>query len=145
MAMPNYLKGMTLERVWHIAVASVALARARLEIYFRSPAGVTAKLRRGFGRLQDQALSPTDEAWLERTAWAIQGVGRRLPWRSDCLVRVLAADWLVRRRGLEPQIFMQAGRLADGRFEAHAWLNCCGREITGGPSSVLQELTMQDR
>lgn len=133
-----------LRRWARVAPAALALARARVELCLLSEEEVLARLRRGGGAAR--APGARDGPWLEQTAWALRGVARRLPWRTDCLVRVLAADRLVRRRGLTPLIGLQAGR-SGGCFAAHVWLSCGGTDLTGGPLPGLAELfrTGQER
>ena len=48
--------------------------------------------------------------------------------RGNCLSQSLALTWLLRRRGLEPTLRLGA-RLADGKFDAHAWVEHDGRVL----------------
>ena len=124
--------------------AATALLRARLMLASSSPKLVMARLQAHNGPPGNEHAAEADRAWLRDAAWAIQGMAPRLPWRTDCLVRVLAAERLVRRRGLVPRINFQAGRDAAGRFEAHAWLQCGGIAISGGPAPHLADLSAPD-
>lgn len=66
---------------------------------------------------------------------AVDKVGDRLPWRSSCLVRALAARALLRRRGIACVLHFGVGRDDDG-FKAHAWLEAGGGHVCGGREAV---------
>ncbi len=51
----------------------------------------------------------------------VDGVARRLPWRFSCLERSLAALWLSRLGGEQPEMIVGVARSGD-RIRAHAWL-----------------------
>jgi hypothetical protein len=65
--------------------------------------------------------------------WAITATAARLPVAATCLVQALAADAMLRRKGLEPALFIGV-RIRDGAvpFEAHAWVECEGGVAIGG-------------
>ena len=64
--------------------------------------------------------------------WAITTVAARLPW-ATCLVQALAADAILRRRGLtsELRIGVRVRGNSDVPFKAHAWVECGGTVVTG--------------
>ena len=64
--------------------------------------------------------------------WAITTVAARLPW-ATCLVQALAADAILRRRGLtsELRIGVRVRGNSDAPFKAHAWVECGGTVVTG--------------
>jgi len=68
----------------------------------------------------------------ERTAWAIEGVGRRLPWISTCLTRAIAAELLIATDTAPGQIRIGIRRDACGALESHAWFEQDGRILVGG-------------
>ena len=51
-------------------------------------------------------------------------------WPAKCLAQALAGSCLLRRAGLTPTLTL--GVALDGRFDAHAWLECGGEIVTGG-------------
>ena len=73
--------------------------------------------------------------------WAITAVAPRFP-SATCLVQALAADAILRRRGLAPELHI--GVRADGnsarRIEAHAWVECDG-SVAIGSIEHLSEFT----
>ena len=77
--------------------------------------------------------------------WAIGAAGRRLPW-ATCLVQALAADAMLRRRGIGAEIRFGVRMLPDGDLpiEGHAWVECEGGATIGvaddpSPFAVLTE------
>jgi hypothetical protein len=68
----------------------------------------------------------------ERVAWAIEAVGRRLPWISTCLVRALAADLLLSGPEGRGGVKIGVTRSEDGTLAAHAWYERGGRIVVGG-------------
>lgn len=106
-----------------IAVAELALARVTLAAAL-DPAGLAPA---SGGRPDSRAI-----ATAERVALAIAQASRRVPWRSDCLVQAKAArNWLM-RLGIESVLNIGVRTLEDGRFDAHAWLQCGPARVTGG-------------
>jgi Transglutaminase-like superfamily len=68
---------------------------------------------------------------VERIVWAVGAADRLVP-RTTCLVRALAAQALLARRGHASQL--RLGVAGSGRsFEAHAWLERDGHVLIGGP------------
>jgi hypothetical protein len=64
--------------------------------------------------------------------WAITAVAARFP-TATCLVQALAADAILRRRGLAPELHIGV-RSRDNRarpIEAHAWVECDGSVAIG--------------
>ena len=52
----------------------------------------------------------------------LRRAGRRLPWRSTCLVHALAGQVMLRRRRCPGVVFVGAARRDGERFDYHAWL-----------------------
>ena len=67
----------------------------------------------------------------ERTAWAIEAVGRRLPRISTCLTRALAADLLLSTDVAPGHIRIGVRRARSGALESHAWFEHDGRILVG--------------
>ncbi len=76
------------------------------------------------GQAHSSATSPV--------RWAITAVAARFP-SATCLVQALAADAILRRRGLtsELRIGVRVRGNSDVPFEAHAWVECGGAVVTG--------------
>lgn len=80
------------------------------------------------------ALSAVDARRARDIGWAVHALARRLP-QLTCLMQVLAARRMLRRRGIAATTFL--GILADrpaaasDPLLAHAWLYCGTRVIVG--------------
>jgi hypothetical protein len=72
------------------------------------------------------------EPSVERIVWAVGAAGRLVP-RTTCLVRALAAQALLARRGHASQLRLGVAGGSGRAFEAHAWLERDGRILIGGP------------
>ena len=68
----------------------------------------------------------------ERVGWAIEAVGRRLPWISTCLVRALAADLFLGGAPRPGCVKIGVRRSNGGLLESHAWFEREGRILVGG-------------
>ena len=64
-------------------------------------------------------------------AWAIETASVRVPGGRNCLVRALAAEYLLNRHGYRCELRIGAKRDEAGEFTAHAWLECGGRVLIG--------------
>jgi hypothetical protein len=75
----------------------------------------------------DQALE------VQRVGWAVRRLARYLPWDARCLAQAVAAQWMLRRRGLPSTLFLGVDRGQERWLEAHAWLRCRAQFVTGEP------------
>jgi hypothetical protein len=65
--------------------------------------------------------------------WAVAAAARYTPWRSTCLLQVLAAQRMLARRLLPGAFYIGAasGEAGVVGLAAHAWLKCGDTFITG--------------
>jgi hypothetical protein len=68
-----------------------------------------------------------------RVRWAITGVAARFRGSATCLVQALAADAILRHKGIpsELHIGVRVHRNGAVPLEAHAWVECEGRVAIG--------------
>jgi len=64
-------------------------------------------------------------------ALAVSRASRLVPGAS-CLVRALAAQWMIRGAGYEPELHFGVSNDGEQGFRAHAWLSCQGEVLIGG-------------
>lgn len=76
--------------------------------------------------------TPTADTMAARVAFAIPRVAARLPWRADCWVQAMAAQRWLRSKGIASQLTIGTRKDPQGNFQAHAWLTCNDKIITGG-------------
>ncbi|WP_158241569.1 lasso peptide biosynthesis B2 protein [Novosphingobium sp. TH158] len=67
----------------------------------------------------------------DRIKWAIGACAPRLPWRPLCFPQGLAAQRMLRRRGV-PSVFYYGARIEDEGMSAHVWVCDGERVIVGG-------------
>ena len=63
--------------------------------------------------------------------WAVRAAAAYVPWKSSCLVQVIAAQKMLRSRGIGGVVYLGAARGEGEEFRAHAWLKCGDAFITG--------------
>lgn len=110
------------------------LGRARW-VLWRKP---FRELVAGFDRCAADVSAPGLEAGQIEVArdigWAVRTASAYTPWKSACLVQVLAAQRLLAGAGIGGVFYLGAGNGGEqgaGDFMAHAWLLCGGEFITG--------------
>jgi hypothetical protein len=82
------------------------------------------------------AVSPEeqDESGREKAARvcrAIDVAARHLPWKPVCLPQAVAAQWMLRRRGISSTLYL--GTDPAQAYHAHAWVRSGTTIVTGGP------------
>lgn len=103
-------------------------------------------LRMGGLRLVQKAIAPDTRCGVVAGPWDVRdalqlarlvaAAARRGPWRASCLVRSLALQCLLKRRGADSQLRLGV-RMAGRRLEAHAWVELLGRPLNE-PANVSQ-------
>lgn len=60
-------------------------------------------------------------------------VARRAPFRARCLPRAMAAQWMLRRRGVRSRVVfgVRRGGAPEPGLEFHAWLIVAGECVIG--------------
>jgi hypothetical protein len=110
-------------------VAAWELTRASLELRLRSR---TAAARLGPVSHGDSAPSASDPQLHEARliGRAITLVAHRLPWHPTCLRQALAAQRMLRRRGIGSELHL--GVTGASEAGAHAWVTVGGEPVVGG-------------
>lgn len=92
-----------------------------------APAAVTGP----DARISDGALHTAG-----RLCRIVRKVALRAPFRAVCLPQAMAAQWMLRRRGIPSRVVFGTRRRAGSEFEFHAWLRVGPETILGGEDSV---------
>ncbi len=119
------MKPTTMQRryLWEAAVMVVL---AQLAVRFVPPARIFAWAKRPPRRIRRFA---TDEvSWV---SWAVERVGRVTRMNFSCLPRALAAQAMLRRRGIPSRLCLGVAR-ERGEMLAHAWVEIGKDKIVGG-------------
>lgn len=111
------------------------LAETRLRLFSLKRQGMRDLVPAGSGPLAVQAAGGGDD---ERQAaldigWAVARVARYFPRSAMCLAQALAARAMLSRRGISSVMHVGVARSDAAPFEAHAWLEAAGVEVTGYP------------
>lgn len=111
--------------------AAIALTVASFRVRHRPFEELAPRLGRQ-GRRAIVELGDAERVVVRTTEQVIAGICRRLPAPPTCLVQAVAARSLLARRGIPATLYIGvAGSTAEGRMQAHAWLECGDRVVTG--------------
>jgi hypothetical protein len=94
------------------------------------------RLARRLGTLQTETprtIIAEERALAVAVSWAVQAVARHVPLGFVCLPQAIAAQWMLRRRGVSTTLyfgvdFQQEKKI---RIRAHAWLRAGDKIVTG--------------
>jgi hypothetical protein len=64
--------------------------------------------------------------------WAIEAAARNLPWNTVCIQRGLAAQWMLRRRGIDARLHYGLTNDHEKALKAHVWVDAMGETLVGG-------------
>lgn len=92
------------------------------------PEGDPAKERANRGFVQGAAVAePRATLLVSQIQFVIPRISARVPWRSDCLARALAAQNWLKSKEIASSVRIGTQRSPDRGFNAHAW--SCVRDI----------------
>lgn len=116
-----------------LADAAMALLRARIRFARVPVQQLIGDLKaRSAAQPGVDPMHLADPLQLTRLSWAIGVAAAQVPWRSDCLIQVIAADQMLRRRGHTADFCLGLRKSEMGNLTAHAWLQCGDVVVTGG-------------
>lgn len=129
---------MSTARIRLAAEAAVRLLVARASLQILS----FEKAVQGLGSFSpsgsDQELDawrPADVDTALAVGWAVRAAARRMPFEANCLPQAMAAQAMLRRRGVAALLYLGAAPDGAGGMGAHAWLDAAGVGVTGYPVS----------
>jgi hypothetical protein len=111
--------------------AALALGAAQLALALLPFRRIAANLGQS-GKESAAAIPSSHDGLAEQIGWAVETMSRHVPWNSRCLAQALSAWWMLGRRGVAGTVYFGVARNPDKPFDAHAWLRCGGRIVTGG-------------
>lgn len=130
-------------RLWRdLQRAVIELACARWRHRHRPPADLLQLARSA--PQAGRPLAAEMAKLVERVAFAVPRVAARVPWRADCFVQALAAQAWLSRNGVPTELFIGVRQDPDLGFQAHAWLRCGDRTVTGGDFSAYVPILTPD-
>ncbi|MFC1702627.1 lasso peptide biosynthesis B2 protein [Pseudomonadota bacterium] len=111
------------------------LGWARISLLRKPFKVLVAKLDLHRESILQPPLVPSAQETARSIGWAVRTAASFTPWKSTCLVQVLAAQSMLRKQGIAGVFYLGAtnnGEEQDSSgFLAHAWLMCNGEFITG--------------
>lgn len=117
------------------ACVTLALVEARLRLFSLKRQGLRDLVPAAGPTLVER---PPGGGQAERQAaldvgWAVTRIASYFPSSVMCMAQALAARAMLRRRGIGSIMRVGVGRSQTAPFEAHAWLEAAGVEVTGYP------------
>jgi len=79
----------------------------------------------------DQQSEPDRTHSIKRIRWAVSAVSRRVPWRALCFEQGLAAQIMLRRRGIPSTLYYGAASDAAAGLSAHVWVRDGATDVVG--------------
>ena len=67
-----------------------------------------------------------------RVRWAILAAARRVPWRAVCFQQGLAAQFMLRRRGVPSVLYYGAAQDDRSGLSTHVWVRDGDVDVVGG-------------
>ena len=111
--------------------AAFALVASRLVLAILPFRRIAARVGQA-GEESANTIPPALDSIAEQVGWAAETMARHLPGESSCLVKALSAWWMLGRRGIAGTVYFGVARNPGKPFDAHAWLRCGKRIVTGG-------------
>lgn len=112
-----------------VAEAIFALAVAAFAIAFMPFRRIGAHAGR---RLAAAPIDEADKARLvAQVRRVVNGCARRVPWRAQCFEQGLAAQWMLRRRGVAATLHYGVAKGEDRGLAAHVWVRAGELDVIG--------------
>jgi hypothetical protein len=133
MAMPHFLRFERVRKVgWRgmllMAEAVVSLAAAAAILHLL-PFG--RAIRFGSNAVRPGGANPPVAA-LRRIERSVEQAAARVPWRTVCLQKGLALQWMLRRRGVDARLHYGIGKDDADALCAHVWVSAGSTMLIGG-------------
>lgn len=117
--------------------ADVALLAETMLVLTVASAAITVLPFRRIGALASRAAKAVSLSELERkktiwrVRWAVQVCAARVPWKAVCFQQGLAAQWMLRRRGVASQMYYGAKPDPEKGLAAHVWVRDGDTDVIG--------------
>jgi hypothetical protein len=115
------------------ALLLLAVRAALFILPFRTISRLASRLARSRGDTDHP-----DRVTRDLVVWAVTRVGRRLLGKDTCLPQALVGQVLLARNGFPARLQIGVRKDDDGELVAHAWVECRGDVVIGGPASLVR-------
>jgi Transglutaminase-like superfamily len=116
---------------WLLVEAGCWLGVTSLAVRLLPLRWIVLLLRQHLAKSSPIATPSARHAPVRRIGWAVETMGRALPWECTCLVQALAGKGMLRRRGVPSTLYLGVARQGQTALTAHAWLQCGSEILTG--------------
>ena len=69
---------------------------------------------------------------MQQVAWAVRAMAHRLPWSAACFDQAIAAQAMLRWRGVPSTMVFGAGWNCSRDLQAHVWVKVGSQAVVGG-------------
>jgi hypothetical protein len=93
------------------------------------------KLAEFFGKYKEESpelLTDIEKVAMNKIPWAVSVVSRYTPWESQCFVKALTAQIILKKRKVSATLYLGVAKDEKDNPIAHAWLRSGTDIITGG-------------
>lgn len=112
-----------------IVMAALTLAAVKAGLSLLSFATVRRLTKHG--RVGGRRLLSAPRPSVEKISWAVEAMSRRIPSATNCLVRALATEYMLRRFGYPSELRIGVAKTEAGAITAHAWVESEGAVVIG--------------
>jgi hypothetical protein len=127
-------------RRWLFAEAAVRILVARLAVLLLSFPRLAQRLGilvpaadPRIGLTRSASSKPREKSIARDISWAVTRAAHHLPFGASCLTQAIAAQGMLKRRGIPSVMHFGAGKGQTRPLDAHAWLDAAGVNVTGYP------------
>jgi len=77
------------------------------------------------------SLDPASQILAQEVGFAINIVSNHTPWKSECLVKALAAQFILKVLNISSTLYLGVSKDDSNHLTAHAWVRSGNQIITG--------------
>ena len=112
--------------------ATTLLGLARLALWFVPFRRIVSLL--GNMRAESSVeLTSAQAARAKQIGWAVGTMSRHSLWKYTCLAQAVAAQAMLKRRGVPSTLYLGVAKDDEENFTAHAWVRSGRAILTGAP------------
>jgi hypothetical protein len=112
-----------------VVEAALQLVRVSVELHRRRAGGTVELLGRVRTDAEASTASPAQLATAARVGFAVSRASDRLPWHPTCLRQAIAAQRMLRCRGIAARLHLGISTACSS--EAHAWVTVGTQPVIG--------------
>ncbi|MBN1892588.1 MAG: lasso peptide biosynthesis B2 protein [Clostridiales bacterium] len=105
-------------------------AKSRLMVATRPFSKIAAALGTANFETGDKTLEENRQL-IYRISWAVRAAADHTPWASKCLVQVMTAKRMMKKRGIESTVYLGLKKKDGKDMAAHAWIRSGDVYLTG--------------